>query len=150
MQKCSCYFYFEVMHPMIRNLNQVSFQGFGNVPPERNQSAKLFEKNEDLDIAFFQASTYNGVLLKPYPNEEVFIKGMPDNYSISMIEMVCKREKIQGKLRFDERFGLGTKFLTCGEEDIWIEDAKRAGLIMKYYPIKIAATSTLLKKSLVV
>jgi glycosyltransferase involved in cell wall biosynthesis len=62
---------------------------------------QLFEKNEDLDIAFFQASTYNGVLLKPYPNEEVFIKGMPDNYSISMIEMVCKREKIQGKLRFD-------------------------------------------------
>ncbi len=110
---------------------------------------QLFDVNKDLDIAFFQASTYNGVLLKPYPNEEAVIDGMPENYSISMIEMVCKREKIQGKLRFDERFGLGTKFLTCGEEDIWIEDAKRAGLTMKYYPIKIAATSTLLKKSLV-
>ena len=31
---------------MIRNLNQVTFQGFGNVPPERSQSAKSFEKSE--------------------------------------------------------------------------------------------------------
>ena len=30
---------------MIRNLNQLTFQGFGNVPPERDQSAKQFEKN---------------------------------------------------------------------------------------------------------
>ncbi len=31
---------------MIRNLNQMTFQGFGTVPPERNQSAKYFDKNE--------------------------------------------------------------------------------------------------------
>ena len=30
---------------MIRNLNQMTFQGFGIVPPERNQSAKYFDKN---------------------------------------------------------------------------------------------------------
>ena len=30
---------------MIRNLNQVTFQGFGIVPPERDQSAKHFDKN---------------------------------------------------------------------------------------------------------
>ena len=30
---------------MIRNLNQVTFPGFGNVPPERSQSNKSFEKN---------------------------------------------------------------------------------------------------------
>ena len=30
---------------MIRNLNQVTFQGFGVVPPERDQSAKHFDKN---------------------------------------------------------------------------------------------------------
>ncbi len=30
---------------MIRNLNQVTFQGFGTVPPERTQNAKLFDKN---------------------------------------------------------------------------------------------------------
>ena len=30
---------------MIRNLNQVSFQGFGTVPPERTQNARNFDKN---------------------------------------------------------------------------------------------------------
>ena len=30
---------------MIRNLNQMTFQGFGTVPPERNQSAKFFDRN---------------------------------------------------------------------------------------------------------
>lgn len=30
---------------MIRNLNQVTFQGFGLVPPERTQSARNFDKN---------------------------------------------------------------------------------------------------------
>ena len=42
---------------MIRNLNQVTFQGFGNVPPERTQSAKLFEKSEALSLTLSQART---------------------------------------------------------------------------------------------
>jgi len=42
---------------MIRNLNQVSFQGFGNVPPERTQSAKLFEKNEAVSLTLSQTET---------------------------------------------------------------------------------------------
>ena len=29
---------------MIRNLNQMTFQGFGTVPPERNQSAKYLRE----------------------------------------------------------------------------------------------------------
>ena len=42
---------------MIRNLNQVSFQGFGNVPPERTQSTKLFEKNEAVSLPLSQKET---------------------------------------------------------------------------------------------
>jgi len=42
---------------MIRNLNQVSFQGFGNVPPERTQSAKLFEKNAAVSLQLSQENT---------------------------------------------------------------------------------------------
>ena len=68
-------------------------------------------------------------------------------YAISTIEMIAKRESIQGKVRFDERFGLGTKFLTCGEEEIWMHDALKAGLKINYFPKKIIETSTLLKKS---
>ena len=42
---------------MIRNLNQVAFRGFGTVPPERNQSAKLFEKSEAVSLTLSQEST---------------------------------------------------------------------------------------------
>ncbi len=42
---------------MIRNLNQVTFQGFGTVPPERAQNAKLFDKNAALSWKLSQAET---------------------------------------------------------------------------------------------
>lgn len=42
---------------MIRNLNQVTFQGFGNVPPERTQSAKRFDKNTAYTLALSQSET---------------------------------------------------------------------------------------------
>lgn len=49
---------------MIRNLNQLTFQGFGTVPPERTQSAKMFDKNtaaaiklSDAEAQVFRAKT---------------------------------------------------------------------------------------------
>ncbi|MBR1732657.1 MAG: glycosyltransferase [Alloprevotella sp.] len=110
---------------------------------------EVFDRHPDLDVAFFRASTYTGKPLKDYPEEEMQLTGMPKTYVISAIEMVCRREKVQRTIRFDERFGLGTKFLTCGEEEIWMEDARRIGLKMRYFPIKTVETSTLLKKSMI-
>lgn len=108
-----------------------------------------FEESPDLDVAFFCASTYTGKSLKNYPKSSFEVLAMPKDYSISALEMVCRRRKVQGKVRFDERFGLGTQFLTCGEEEVWLEDALRAGLTIQYFPQKIVETSTMLKKSMV-
>ena len=91
---------------------------------------ETFKQETELDIAFFRASTYTGKLLKSYPENEQMLTAMPKDYIISAIEMVCRREAVQGKIRFDERFGLGTKFLTCGEEEIWMEDEKSMKLKM--------------------
>lgn len=110
---------------------------------------KPFEENADLDIAFFCASTYTGKPLKNYPSEEFDVLAMPAQYTISALEMACRRKRLQGKIRFDERFGLGTKFLTCGEEEVWLEDALRAKMKIRYFPKKIVETSTMLKKSLI-
>ena len=110
---------------------------------------ETFKQETELDIAFFRASTYTGKLLKSYPENEQMLTAIPIDYIISAIEMVCRREAVQGKIRFDERFGLGAKFLTCGEEEIWMEDAVKAGFKMKYFPFKIVETSTLLKKSMI-
>lgn len=119
------------------------------MPEAIDELFKIFEKHTDLDVAFFRASTYTGKPLKDYPEEEIELNGMPENYIISAIEMVCRRARVQKFVRFDERFGLGAKFLTCGEEEIWMEDAVKAGLKMRYFPIKTVETSTLLKKSMI-
>lgn len=110
---------------------------------------RIFSENSDLDIAFFKASTYTGKSLKDYPDDAQQVFEMPSRYVISAIEIVARRTRIQNTLRFDERFGLGTSYLTCGEEEIWIEDAIRHEFKMWYFPIKIVETSTLLKKSLI-
>lgn len=108
-----------------------------------------FKQNDKLDVAFFCASTYTGKPLKKYPDESFDLLAAPSDYTVSALEMVCRRTSVQGRIRFDERFGLGTKFLTCGEEEIWMEDAFRTGLKMRYFPTKIIETSTMLKKSMV-
>ena len=110
---------------------------------------KIFSEDPDLDVAFFRASTYTGKMLKQYPEIERQFKEVPTDYDVSTIEMVFRREKVQNQLLFDERFGLGTKFLTCGEEEIWLIDALRAGLKIKYFPERIVETSTMRKRSMI-
>ena len=106
-----------------------------------------FVADEELDVAFFQASTYTGRPLKSYPEKSFRISRREQDYGISALEMVCRRRRVQGKVRFDERFGLGTRFLTCGEEEVWLDDALRAGLRMAYIPQKLVETSTMLKSA---
>ena len=110
---------------------------------------KIFSEDVELDVAFFRASTYTGKLLKRYPEEARQFTEVPTDYDVSTIEMVFRREKVQNRLLFDERFGLGTKFLTCGEEEVWLIDALRAGLKNKYFPERIVETSTMLKRSMI-
>lgn len=108
-----------------------------------------FEQHPEIDIACFQVSTYTGKMLKNYPEKSYRLTEMPKSYVVSTIEMVFRRKKVQHVIRFDERFGLGTKFLTCGEEEIWLKDALRNGLNIHYFPKKIVETSMLLKRSLI-
>ena len=62
-----------------------------------------FDEHPTIEVAFFRASTYTGKLLKNYPETERDIISLPNDYSISTIEMVCRRDRVQGKVRFDEK-----------------------------------------------
>lgn len=108
-----------------------------------------FEKHQDVDVAYFRATSYTGRLLKQYPEYEREIFVVPRDYTVSTIEKACRREKVQGVIRYDERFGLGTKFLTCGEEDVWVIDAIRRKLKLHYFPIELVETSMMLKQSMI-
>lgn len=107
----------------------------------------VFANHPDVDVALFQISSYIGRLLKEYPEKPTPLH-YPLPYHVSTIEMAFRREKVQGKVRLDERFGLGTKFLTSGEEEIWLYDAVRTGLSLHFFPFKIAETSMMLQQSL--
>lgn len=89
-----------------------------------------WQENPDVDIITFQAENYQGEPLHPYPAPY-----------ISSVEMTFRRKAILDKgLRFDERFGLGSPLLCAGEEDVFMADARRAGLSILYIPKVIART----------
>ena len=75
------------------------------IPESLDKIIRIFERDPQLDVAFFSASTYTGKPLKKYPEKEGVIQSIPESYSISTIEMVTRRASVQGKIRFDERFG---------------------------------------------
>ena len=87
-------------------------------------------ENPDADILTFQAETYDGAPLHPYP--------VP--YTCS-VEISFRRESIISRgIKFDERFGLGSPLLCAGEEDVFMADARRAGLVIRFIPKVIVRT----------
>ena len=66
-----------------------------------------------------------------------------DLLPVLTMEMVCRRDRVQGFLSFDSRFGLGAEQLTCYEEQIFLDDARRQGLNICYFALPIVQTSAL-------
>ena len=86
--------------------------------------------NPDADILTFQAQTLQGEPLHPYPAPYV-----------CSVEITFRRSAVVDKnLMFDERFGLGSPLLCAGEEEIFMADARRAGLNVRYIPCVIVQT----------
>lgn len=82
--------------------------------------------NAEADIIHFQAQTLDGEPLHDYPADFV-----------SSVEMTFRREV---KIRFNERFGLGSEVLCSGEEQVWMKDAKDVGYRIEYVAKPIVRT----------
>lgn len=90
-----------------------------------------WSRNPDADIMIFRAETLQGKPLHPYPVPYV-----------CSVEMTFRRDSIQSRgLKFDERFGLGGTLFCAGEEDVFMADARRAGLVIRYNPEVIVRTN---------
>lgn len=88
------------------------------------------------DVAIFKIKTMTGESnYKNYPDKPYQLS-MSNLHSPSSIEIAFKIHSIRNKIKFDERFGLGT-FLNGGEEDIFILDVLKNGLIVKYFPFYV-------------
>lgn len=94
-----------------------------------------FSEHPEADIiAFRYASTS---FKKYYPQKSVSIDSRPKGYYISSIEIAFRRKSVQGKIWFNENFGIGAAF-PSGEEDIFLQDCIDAGLKGIYLPVTIA------------
>lgn len=109
----------------------------------------VFENHPNVDIALFKTKTYTGRDLRQYSNIQHQCVTFKDLLPVLTIEMVCRREKVQGILFFDPRFGLGSHYLPCYEEQIWLENARRHGLTIYYFPKEIIQTSAIFLSRLI-
>lgn len=98
---------------------------------------KVFINYPDVDIFTFKYNKYNKNLNKNY-KKEAFIHDKFSIAKVSSIEIVFRRKSIiDNNIRFDENFGLNSKYLS-GEENIFLKDALDKGLKIMYYPLVIA------------
>lgn len=94
-----------------------------------------YTQNPSIDIATFKYSGDGDN--KYYPEQTSNLKEFPKGYYVSSIEVSFKRDSVQGKVWFNENFGLGTEPFHCGEENLFIQDALAMGLRCQFFPVTI-------------
>ncbi len=102
----------------------------------QNIILSAFEASHESDIIVFQMEDEHGKPMKNYKKNS-FWMNQRDIMKVSSVEIAIKSKSIiQNKLMFDENFGLGSVFPT-GEEAIFLSDALKKGLKVKYFPCPI-------------
>ena len=100
------------------------------LPEHISNILDTWQSNPDADIITFQAQKHNGELLHPYPAPYV-----------CSVEITFRLQSVlSAELRFNENFGLGSPLLCAGEEEVFISDARRAGLKVMFMPKVIVRT----------
>lgn len=98
----------------------------------------VFEEHREADIVCFRSADYSGRLNREYPESSFNLVNQPSGYYVCSCEIVLRRR--DGYPKFDEHYGLGSAFLACGEEEVFIHDALQAGFTAYYYPMTIVKT----------
>lgn len=98
-----------------------------------NTVMKTYELNPSADIILFQSNLAKYFPKKPTP----YYKAFQNGYYPSSVEMSLRKGL---GLRFDERFGLGAKHLSAGEESVFLKDAADAQYTIVCIPEQIVTT----------
>lgn len=94
-----------------------------------------FEQNPCLDLAAFKAKIDSEP--KCYPPERFNLRQKKKGFYPISFELAFRRKSVVGKVKFDERFGLGAERFGAGEESIFVDDAIKAGLTCEYFPLQV-------------
>lgn len=94
-----------------------------------------FEENADIDVAtFIVTQPFGGA----YPPAKHNLWKYYRNYMPYSPEIALRRESIKKiGLTFNENFGVGAKDMICGEEDLFLLQAKNNGLKGLFIPLAI-------------
>lgn len=96
------------------------------------QVIEAFEDRPESDLITMQYECSGDK--KTYIGKETNLRYAPKKYYVSSIEIAFRLGRVrESGLRFNERFGIGAEFI-AGEEQIFIDDALRAGLECRYVP----------------
>lgn len=100
-----------------------------------DQVIKTFKSDENLDVACFKIATPEGdPEYKEYAGHSYLLNDESHHY-ISTVEIVFRLDAVKKRgIIFDERFGLGSKLNSFGEEAVFIHDCIKAGLKVRYIP----------------
>ena len=109
--------------------------------PQLQALRRCLADNPQVDVALFEMTAPDGTPLKSYPTRSMPYREamtMRGYYPTSM-EIVLGARAVE-RLHFDERFGLGSPALPCGEEEVLLCDALREGLEVRFFPVVIGQT----------
>lgn len=92
---------------------------------------------DDPQLAIAAFRTGYGGERRAYPATVHDLRHKCKGYYPISIELAFRLSAVRGRLRFDERFGLGAERLDAGEEAIFVHDAVQAGLKALFFPTTI-------------
>ncbi len=103
---------------------------------------RVYAENSHTDIALFQLTDPNGHFFKHYPKRSMsYVKAVREGYYPASWEMTMRGSVMKYGLQFNELFGLGADYLSCGEEDVFLKDALRKQMDVRFFPITIGSTN---------
>lgn len=94
-----------------------------------------FLRNPDKDIITFRYISASHS--KFYPNQACSLDTPEKGYFVTSFEIAFRRQSVQGKIWFNEYFGIGALF-PSGEEDLFIRDCLDARLKGIFLPVTVA------------
>ncbi len=99
---------------------------------------QAFAGHPEADFICFQGLDEAGEPIRPYPEQPFYYAHRPYGVYYCSWEIAFRRSN--SLPRFDERFGLKSAYLACGEEEIFIHDAHLRGMRILYLPIPVVQT----------
>ncbi len=99
---------------------------------------KAFDRHPKAQILTFQAIDEDSRPMRNYSPTSFEYKERPRFTTFSSWEIAMRNSPVLP--HFDERFGLGSAYLACGEEEVFLHQASLAGIKITYIPEVIVRT----------